>query len=57
MEGSQGGLRWKGGLGRMTLVAILNIYLMGIAEELENALLGELEGCGCGALCMLMMLF
>ncbi len=37
---------------------LFNIYLMGMAEELDRAQLGvKLEGCQCGALMMLMMMF
>ena len=53
MEGSQGGLQWKGGLmqGCPLSPLIFNIYLMGMAEELERANLGvKLEGCWCGTL-------
>ena len=47
MERSQGGLRWKAGLGKDAPSPLLfNIYLMGMAEKLERAQLGvKMEGC------------
>ena len=53
MEGSQGGLWWKRGIDKDALrhSYLINIFLMGTAEESERTQLGvKLEGCWCGAL-------
>ena len=47
------GLRQGGSLPPL----LYNIYLMGMAEELERTQLGNWKGVGVGHLCMLMLLF
>ena len=51
MEGGRGGLRWKLGIGKNAHCCLLNIYLMGMVEELERAQLRvKLDGYWCRAL-------